>query len=207
MGRAIVPLGRSVGLSRVSKLARAAMVPAYVVVHNSAAVEETSSVIRPLKWCDARTVLLSLRSIIYPIFIRQKRHVTSPIIALRRPVRIRLVAGVGSQTRGELEECPRADGVLVVVALVESEDLPTETSTACRGVPTRGLFIEDSLRQGHPRVRGDERRGEREILLGGVHGRESPHGLIIVALTEHCQTVKQNTVEGRILLILSGWEA
>ena len=108
----------------------------------------------------------------------RRRPVERPL----RPRRVRGVARVPREARREVEEAPVRDGVLVVVAGVEREDLPLEPAAARarREVPAGRLRVEDALREGQPRE-GVRVRRVREFLFSCLQRREPPEGLVVVA--------------------------
>lgn len=95
------------------------------------------------------------------------------------PVCIRVVAGVYSEPGRDVEEAAIGDGVLVIIAVVEGEDLPSQTSSAGGIVPSPGLRLKNGLRQTEPlRLAA---RGIWEVVLSGRHGSQAPETLVVVA--------------------------
>ena len=103
-----------------------------------------------------------------------------PIPRLGRPLRVRLVAGVGEQSRAEVDEAGIGGGVLVPVTQVEGENLPPESAVAVLVVPPDLLAIPHPLRQRQPLRLA--RRGVGELVLRRRHGAHAPKRLIVVSL-------------------------
>merc|ERR1712093_730233 len=84
-----------------------------------------------------------------------------------------------SQSRSEIEEAAVRDTVLVCVTTVEGENLPPETSSACRSIPSRCLCVEISLGKGEPS--GGPLWRVFESCLRSGHRSHSPESLIVVS--------------------------
>ena len=102
------------------------------------------------------------------MLLRRQPHVISPSERSLRPLCIRRIPRIPREPGRELEEAPAGDCVLVRVPVVEGEDLPAEAAAAAVGIPTSGLRVEDSLREGEPLRLGSG--GVWETLLGGGDG-------------------------------------
>ena len=102
-----------------------------------------------------------------------------PVPHLLNPVKVRLIAGVCSQSSTNIDEAAVRDAVLVIVALVEGEDLPAQATAARLRIPPNGLAIKHCLRERQPL-----RLFVAWVLkleLGGAHRCHAPEGLVIVA--------------------------
>lgn len=103
-----------------------------------------------------------------------------PAVDLGGPVRVRGVLGLQIQPSSEIEEDAVGSRVLVVVAGVKGEDLPSKTAVAVLGVPSLHKVVEDVHSEILP-LRLILGRA-RESALGGGNGGQGPDALIIVAL-------------------------
>lgn len=153
---------------------------AHEVIHVRRAREVRAGVIRPLHPIDGSAVLARVRAVKVALVGGRQSEAVGPLVRAHRPPRIRRVARVAREPRGQLEEAAVGDGVLVAVPVVEGVDLPAQAAAAARGVPAQRLRVEDGLRERQP-VRFAARR-VWEVLLGCGNHAEAPETLVVVAL-------------------------
>lgn len=144
----------------------------YVIVHKRRAQQENTRVVGELDVVELCTIEIIVRPVIDVIFIINEPHVRDPVPGLLRPVAVRVVPRVACEARPEREEAPVRDGVLVVVAVVEGEDLPLQAAAAGGRVPAGSLGVEHGLCEGEPL--GLVLGGVLEVCLGSGHGCEAP---------------------------------
>lgn len=152
------------------------------IPHHRARVQQHTRRVRPLHGRDLRAVGFD-SSAIEDGVIQMAPDVANthqPIPRLHRPVSVGLIAGVGEQSRSQVHEAGIGGRVLVVVAQIEHEDLPSQAAAAVLVVPSQLLAVPYSLCQRKP-LRLIRRR-VREFVLGRRHGRHAPEGLVVVAL-------------------------
>ena len=101
-----------------------------------------------------------------------------PFVDLSRPVDISRVASVLCHAGREEQEVHVGASVLVIVALVEGEHLPAQTTVTGCGVPACGLGIPNILDDVHPLL-----RIVNEFVFCGRQGGEGPVRLVVVADT------------------------
>ena len=150
----------------------------YIVVHYCAAEKIDPCVVRPSRVVFFGAVVCVLRTVEDFVRIGYKPHAGNPVIYLQSPISICLVPRVQCQSRRKIEETAVRDSIFIVVAIVECEDLPPESSIACCGIVSRSLCIEDSLRKSQP-----SRTPLRRIWkfrLRSSHCSHSPEPLIII---------------------------
>jgi hypothetical protein len=179
---------------------RAKSARTYLVEHHSCAEHVDASVVRPLNVVQIRAVDLGISTVKDLVSTTDQADVERPSVRLGRPLIVSLVASVGIQARCNVEETALRNRVLVVVAVVESENLPSQTSSTRLVVPSRGLTVEDCLCQGKPArlVIG----GVRVANFGGRHGCHAPEGLIVVS--ERLGLVLRLIVHGSTSLVEHG---
>lgn len=117
----------------------------YIVVHVRGADEESASVISPQVVINLRAIDGVVSAIVKEVVGVSKVDVADPIPHPVSPLSVGVVTGVSGQAGGHIEEAAVRDGVLVIVAGVEREDLPPQSSGTSRGVPSQSLRVEDSL--------------------------------------------------------------
>lgn len=150
-----------------------------MVVHVRQSSDIEAVVVRPLLVICNGTVVGDIRAVIdlEAVGLIEDRT-TEPIPLFLCPVHKSSIASVSGQFRGEEEEPAVRGNVLVVVAIVESKHLPSET-TGALVVPAVRLSIEHRLCHSGPRRSIVGRC--REVELCGVHCRKSPEDLIVVS--------------------------
>lgn len=150
----------------------------YFVPHHGCAHQVNARVVGPLDVVQIRALDGGVSAVEDLESIADQADLDAPVVSALGPVGVRLVARVGVQARGDVEERALRDRVLVVVAVVEGEDLPPQTAVARRVVPACGLAVKDCLSQGEPAwfVVG----GIGVAGFGGCHGRHAPEGLVVV---------------------------
>ena len=147
-----------------------------------------------------RAVDLGIRTVKDLVSATDQADVERPSVRLGRPLIVSLVASVGIQARCNVEETTLRNRVLVVVAVVEGENLPSQTSSTSLVVPSSGLTVEDCLCQGKPARLVIRRIGVANF--GGCHGCHSPEGLIVVS--EGLGLVLRLVVHGSTSLVEHG---
>jgi len=155
--------------------------PYEVVVHVCSAGEVYTSVIGPLDLGGDYT-LGDMGSVVDLVILRHQAIALTPIVRLLRPIRVRLIAGVSCEPRTQMEKQTVGDRVLVVVALVRREDLPSQSTATRSSIPAPSLSVEHCLCQGKP-LRFILGRVGVSALSGG-HGGNAPEGLIVVSESE-----------------------
>lgn len=98
----------------------------YDVPHHGSTVQVHASIVAPLDVADVRTVrpiVTAIIEMVAIIAILDQPNRICPVPSLLRPLCVRCVACVSGEPRGKIEEAAIGDGVLVVVAAVEREDL------------------------------------------------------------------------------------
>lgn len=113
-----------------------------------------------------------------PVGLLQQRGGRTPIPNFLGPVEISLIAGIASQTSGQLEETTVGDGVLDHVSALVGPNLPAQTTSAGGRIPSRNLSIKYTLGQRYP---GGIAFALREVEFGGGDGGQAPKDLIIVS--------------------------
>ena len=84
------------------------------------------------------------------VVVADEANRACPIVALRSPVGVCLVARVPGQPGCELKEGPLRQSLLVVIPLVEGENLPAQTTATIFRIPTTDLVIENIDSQVEP---------------------------------------------------------
>lgn len=138
-----------------------------------------TSVVRPLNVVDRSAVECIVRAIVEMIRVVHQPNLAYPVPDLLSPLSVRLVARISSKTCGNVEEAAVGNGVLVVVAAVEGEDLPPQTAAASGRVPSRYIVVEHGLRERQPL--GLVCGGVREVEFCGRHGSHCPEALIVIS--------------------------
>lgn len=129
-----------------------------------------------IKLCAIDGVIASVKEVVLRISQSDRGHpVPHPLCQFE----IRVVPRINSQASSHVEEAAIRDGVLIVVAVVEGEDLPLQPAPTGGGIPTRCLGVEDSLCESEP-LRLIFRRVWKDILCCRESGH-SPERLVIVA--------------------------
>ena len=105
------------------------------VVHDGAAVEDGAEVLGPLDVVEGATVLVGVGAVPDSEICVDHASGLHPGICLLGPIGVGLVTRVLGKTRGELEEDTVRDGVFIIVASIEGENLPAETTAAGFIVP------------------------------------------------------------------------
>lgn len=137
-------------------------------------------VVSPLFIAQGLAIILELRGITHiPRFIIDQGRRARPIPGLLCPLGVGVVVGVPGQACSQLEESPVGNGVLHRITRLIREQLPAQSTATGAIIPPVGLRIEDTLRQGEPRVVALD---VGEFPLGGAHRSETPEGLVIVTL-------------------------
>jgi len=150
-----------------------------MVVHVRQSCNIETVVVRPLLIVCDGTIVGNIRAVIDLEAVGLIEHrIAEPIPLFLCPIHESSVASVSGQFRGEKEETAVRSNVLVVVAIVESEHLPSETTIALV-VPAVRLSIEHRLCHGGPRrsIVG----WRREVQLCSVHCGKCPEDLIVVS--------------------------
>jgi hypothetical protein len=138
-----------------------------------------AGVVGPLDCLDVGAVLVRIGSVEeVEVFAHQSCRLL-PFPNFFSPVGVSLVAKVFVQACGDAEKASVGNGVLVVEAFVECEDLPSQTSATGLWVPAVLLGIEDGLRQSEPRRLSATKI--RQLVLGSRHGGHAPESLVIVS--------------------------
>ena len=122
----------------------------YVVVHVRGADEEGAGVIRPQIVVETRAVDRVVSTVVEEVVRAAEADLAAPVPHPVGPLCVCVVAGVGGQSSGHVEEAAVRDCVLVIVTVVEGEDLPFQPAGAGRSVPSQGLGVEDSLCESEP---------------------------------------------------------
>ena len=125
-----------------------------------------------------RALNLRIRSVKDLVGAADQADLHRPLVRLGRPLSISLVASVSIQASGNIEETALRNGVLVVVAVVEWEDLPSQTTATSLVVPSACLTVEDCLCESEPTGLVIWRVWVADF--GGCHGGHAPEGLIVV---------------------------
>lgn len=167
------------GLPFARTRSAACAVGARCVPHDSRSIQHHASAVRPLHMVQLSTVLGVVCSVEDLVVRAQETNSGHPVPSLVNPVGVGLVAGVGVQTSGEVEESSVGRRVLVVVPIVEGENLPSQSSSTGRGVPSNSLRIEDGGSDRDPGRSSGRRVGI--LVLGRGHDSKSPEDLIIVS--------------------------
>lgn len=150
-----------------------------MVVHVRQSCDVEAVIVRPLLIVCDGAIVGNIRAIVDLEPVRLVQHRTAePIPLLLCPIDESSVASVSSQFRGEKEETAVRGNVLIVVAVVESKHLPSET-TSTLVVPAGRLSIKNRLCHGSPRR--SIVRWSREVELCGVHCGKCPEDLIVVS--------------------------
>jgi hypothetical protein len=138
-----------------------------------------TGIVSPLDVVDRRAVLCVIGSVVEVVVLAHKSYRKLPLPSLLSPIRVGVVPEVLVESRSDVEETAVGDGVLVVVSVVEGEDLPPQTSAACRLVPALVLCVEDGLSKREPRGLPISKIGQFVLRRG--HGGHSPESLIVVS--------------------------
>jgi hypothetical protein len=158
---------------------RGEFILAYFVEHHGCAEHVDTRVVGPLDVVQVRAIDSRVGSVEDLVRATDQADVHRPLVRLRRPLRVSLIASVSVQPRRDIEETALRNRVLVVVAVVESENLPPETTAASLVVPSRRLAVENCLCESQPaglivwRIRVAD--------FGRCHGCHAPEGLVVVA--------------------------
>lgn len=150
----------------------------HIIVHVGSPCKVDASVVCPLvvvEICAFQKHVCAIEEV--PIRVDQANRIR-PVVRSFSPIRIGMIARVHCQAGGNVEKAAVRNGVLVVVAVVESEDLPPETTVAGRIVPALSLSFKDSLGESEPLCL--TRRWVGKVVLSGRHSSHSPKALIIV---------------------------
>ena len=124
----------------------------YELTHERSRFGVHGVVVGPLNVVDGRAVGRVIGTIVH-IVIRDKADIGSPVVDLVRPFYVCRIASMVCKTSGQKEELAAGDGIPVVVAIVEGENLPLEASITTRGVPAVDLRVENILRELQPASR------------------------------------------------------
>jgi hypothetical protein len=122
----------------------------YEIVHVCGAQHEHTNVVRPLNVIQLAAVQSIIGSIEELIGRAHQANCTDPVVHFVGPIRVGCVTGVDCQPSSHVEKAAVGDGIFVVVAIVESKDLPFQPTITRRGIPSNGLRIEDCLCKGEP---------------------------------------------------------
>lgn len=117
----------------------------YEVIHVCYTQHENAGIVGPLNMVQLAAIQSVVGSIEELICRAHQAHCSSPIVHSIRPISISGVACVNCQPSCHVEEATIGNGVFVVVAGVEAEDLPFQSTSTRRGVPSNGLRVEDCL--------------------------------------------------------------
>lgn len=120
-----------------------------------------------------------------------------PLEDLAGPLRVRAVAGLLKQPGGEIEEDGVGGRVLVVVAGVEGENLPSKATAAVLDVPSRHKLVEDVAGEVQPL--GLILGRARKSVFSRSHGGQSPDALIIVAFARGLVPRQEVTVGANLV--------
>jgi hypothetical protein len=107
-------------------------------------------------------------------------NVRTPVPSLLGPLEVRLVFCERSKASGNIKESAIRDRVLIVIAIVQRKNLPSQTSTASILAPAISLQVENTLGKSQPLWL--VRRRVRKSSFSRHHGSESPEHLVVVAL-------------------------
>ncbi|KAH3677804.1 hypothetical protein OGATHE_000458 [Ogataea polymorpha] len=114
------------------------------------------------------------------VSLGDKFHAEKPVVDFFGPVDVGVVGGESREPRANVEQACVRDRVLVVVARVPLENLPSESSSTVLRVPSPGHRIEHRLRKIQPlRLVG---RRVCEVPLRRLDRSNAPERLIIVSL-------------------------
>ena len=152
----------------------------HLVPHNSSAIEENSRIIRPLDVILLRTVEKTVSTVEdLPGLTVYQSDVRYPVVRFFGPLEVCLILSKRSETCGDVEEAAIRDRVLVMIAIIEREDLPPQSSAACLHIPPASLRVEYTLSKSQPLWLILRRIWE--AILGSGHGSEGPEHLIVIA--------------------------
>jgi len=150
-----------------------------MIIHVGQSSEIETIVVRPLLIvCDCAIVGYIRAVIDLESVLLEENRITEPIPLLLCPINKSAVTSVSSQLRSEEEETTVRSDVLVVVAIVKSKHLPSETTIAVV-VPAVGLSVEHRLCHRSPG--GSVVAWGREVELRSVHRGKGPEDLIVVS--------------------------
>lgn len=150
----------------------------YFVEHHGCAEHVDAGVVGPLDVVQVRASDLRISAVKDLVGAADQADFHRPLVRLSRPLRISFVTSVGVQTRRDVEETALCDRVLVIVAVVESKNLPSQTTTASLVVPSCRLTVEHGLCKSKPTRLVVWRI--RIARLGRRHGRHAPESLIVI---------------------------
>lgn len=108
---------------------------AYKVVHVRCPQHVHTGIVGPLDPIGVVAVQSRVCSVKEVITLYES-HIVGPIPYLVRPVCVSLVPRILGKPGGDVEEDSVRDGVLVIIARVECENLPPQTAAAELGVPS-----------------------------------------------------------------------
>lgn len=114
-------------------------------------MKEDARIIRPLSVVMFHTIEQTVATVEDLIgLVVDKADTRGPIISLLGSFEVSLVISESSEASSNIEKATIRDRVLVMVAVVERKDLPSQTSTAGIVGPAMGLRVEDTLGQSEP---------------------------------------------------------
>jgi hypothetical protein len=152
-----------------------------LVPHYSSAIEEDSSVVTPLSVINLCAVDEAVTAVgdFVGLDVYQS-DIGTPIPSLLSPLEVRLVLRERSKTSGNVKEAAIRDRVLIVIAIVQRKNLPSQAPTTSILAPATSLQVEHALGKSQPLWL--IRRRIRKASFGRHHGSECPEYLIVVAL-------------------------
>ena len=151
----------------------------YPSVHVCSTMQENTRVVGPLQGVEIGAVVWLMGAVNEHPVLGDVSNTVGPVPGLLRPLSVCLIARVDSQSSTEVEEAAIGNGVLVVKAIVQAEDLPVQATIAVLHVPTRHLRVYHALGESQPA--GLTLRGILKVALRSNHGREAPESLVIIA--------------------------
>lgn len=110
-------------------------------------------VVGPLKTVDLRAISRIAGTVVNMVIARDQPNFGCPVVNLVRPFCVSRVSSMISKSSSQEEELAIGDGIFVIVAVVEGEDLPLKASTAASSVPAYDLRFEYVLRELQPATR------------------------------------------------------
>ena len=167
------------GLPFAGACSAAGAVGARCVPHDSRGVQHHACAVRPLHMIQLGAVLRVVCSVEDLVVRTQQANTGHPVPSLVDPVGVGLIAGVGVQASGKVKKSSIGRRVLVVVTVVEGENLPSQSSTASRRVPSNSLGVEDGGSDRDPS--GSPRRRVGILVLGRGHDSKSPENLVVIS--------------------------
>lgn len=102
-------------------------------------------VVGPLDAVHGRAVRLVICTVVCVVVVCEKTNLIGPMVDLVCPFCVRSIASVIRKACGQKEKLAVGYGVLVVVTVTESKDLPLETSITALGVPALCLGVKYGL--------------------------------------------------------------